>query len=75
MIIGMRRYSDEDLLSVMRDVASRHDGRCSHIKFERERLDGLVKIRPQTISRRFGSWDAALIKAGLPLNHRPGSNR
>jgi hypothetical protein len=68
MIIGMRRHSDEDLLRVMREVAARH-GRCSLTAFDRDRRDGLVKIWPQTISHRFGSWDAALMRAGLPLNH------
>jgi hypothetical protein len=75
MIIGMKRHSDEDLLQAMRDVAARHSGHCSLTTFDRDRLNGLVEIWPQTISHRFGSWDDALIKAGLPLNHRLDSNR
>jgi hypothetical protein len=74
MITGMR-HSDEDLLEVMRYVASRNGGRCGMYAYDRMRLAGEVKIWPKTISDRFGSWDKALEAAGLPLNHRPGSTR
>lgn len=77
-----RRITDEELLVAMRAHAADHDGRCSITSYQNVRraihFGRLVAEMPpsdRTITQRFGSWDAALVAAGLPINHRPGSTR
>jgi hypothetical protein len=57
-----RRYSDEDILAELRACA----GRVGRSPTMRElAADPRVRIHPQTIVQRFGSWNAAKREAGL----------
>lgn len=77
MIIGMtRRIADEELLEAMLAHARTHGGRCSITSYQNVRrairfgrLEADMPPSDRTITQRFGSWDAALVAAGLPLNH------
>ena len=57
----LEEYSDENLLSELRRVAEALNGRRLTIK----RFNELAKVHYTTIRYRFGSWQAALNKAGI----------
>ena len=54
-------YSDESLLAELRRVANSLQGQ----RLTRERFDSLGRVHSSTLHKRFGSWAAALDKAGI----------
>lgn len=54
-------YPDEHLLAELRRVAAIVDGPVTTAQLRRH-----SPIHPHTLQRRFGSWRAALVEAGLP---------
>lgn len=58
-----RRYSDDDLLEELRACAHRL-GRSPTMRDLVE--DERTRVHPQTLVERFGSWNAAKRRAGLP---------
>ena len=56
---------DEKLLADLRRVSELSvQGKVSQLDYKKH-----GKYQPGTISRRFGSWNNALLKAGLPINN------
>ena len=58
-------FTDEQLLSELRTVSNQLGGKLVTIDLFNQYAD----INPETIRRRFGSWWAALKKAGLPISN------
>jgi transposase len=58
---GNRRYSKQELLEMLRSCAQRHDGDCSASQFAADD----DTCAPETLQRRFGSWNNAKKRAGL----------
>jgi hypothetical protein len=61
-----RDTPEEELLADLKAVASRVSGALSQPQY---RVNG-GKFHPTTFARRFGSWNAALERAGVMLAHR-----
>ena len=60
---GMRRrYSDDEILSELKECAERLGRSPTMREFEGDRR---VHVHPQTVIERFGSWNAAKRQAGL----------
>jgi hypothetical protein len=60
---GMRRrYSDDEILSELKECAERLGRSPTMREFEGDRS---VHVHPQTVIERFGSWNAAKRQAGL----------
>ena len=60
---GMRRrYSDDDILSELKECAERLGRSPTMREFEGDRR---VHVHPQTVIERFGSWNTAKRTAGL----------
>jgi hypothetical protein len=60
---GMRRrYSDEQILTELKECAARLGRSPTMREFERDRHS---RVHPQTVIERFGSWNAAKRRAGL----------
>lgn len=57
----LENYSDESLLGELRRVAGAVEGQRLTI----ERFNTLSRVHSTTLRRRFGSWQAALDKAGI----------
>ena len=57
----LEEYSDEALLAELRRVAEAMKGQRLTI----ERFDSLARVHSTTLRNRFGSWQAALDKAGI----------
>ena len=57
----LEEYSDEALITEIRRVADSLQGQ----RLTRERFDSLARVHSSTLHRRFGSWAAALDKAGI----------
>jgi Homing endonuclease associated repeat len=57
-----RRYSDEQILSELKESAARLGRSPTMREFERDRRS---HVHPQTVVGRFGSWNAAKRQAGL----------
>lgn len=55
---------DEDLLSDLRRVAESGHGTLSAAAYTRHGKHAAI-----TVAKRFGSWNDALLKAGLPINN------
>jgi len=60
-------YSDETLLAELRRVADSLQGQ----RLTRERFDSLGRVHSSTLHNRFGSWAAALDKAGISESVAP----
>jgi hypothetical protein len=60
-------YSDESLLDELRRVAGSLQGQ----RLTRERFDSLGRVHSSTLHNRFGSWAAALDKAGISESVAP----
>ncbi|MDP3887415.1 homing endonuclease associated repeat-containing protein [Hydrogenophaga sp.] len=60
-------YSDESLLAELRRVADSLQGQ----RLTRERFDSLGRVHSSTLHNRFGSWAAALDKAGISESVAP----
>ena len=57
----LEEYSDEAILSELRRVAETMNGqRLTH-----DRFNSLSRVKSTTVRNRFGSWQAALDKAGI----------
>jgi len=63
----LEEYSDEALLAELRRVAESLDGR----RLTRKGYDELAHAHSSTLSNRFGSWTAALDKAGISESVAP----
>lgn len=63
---GIQRnpFSEEELLTELRHVSQKLDGRPVTV----EAFKTLGRMNPETIRRRFGSWGAALERAGLAIS-------
>src|SRR6266550_7316029 len=60
---GMRRrYSDDEILSELKECAERLGRSPTMREFEGDRS---VHVHPQTVIERFGSWNTAKRQAGL----------
>jgi len=57
----LEEYSDDALITELRRVADSMHGR----RLTRERFDSLARVHSSTLHKRFGSWAAALDKAGI----------
>lgn len=57
----LEEYSDESLLSELRRVATEFGGQ----RLTRERFDSVARVHSSTLHNRFGSWAAALDRAGI----------
>jgi 5-methylcytosine-specific restriction endonuclease McrA len=55
------RHTDEEIINELRNVASK----LGRLTFTAKTFDGLANIHSATVVRHFGSWAAALTKAGL----------
>lgn len=62
---AQRRFSDEDLIAELREVASNLEDRPVTV----EAFSQLARVNPETIRRRFGSWGAALDRANLAISN------
>lgn len=60
----MARYSDEDILSNLRAFSARFGGSPTSVGWDSEGFSP----HSRTVSKRFGTWNNALEKAGLDLN-------
>jgi hypothetical protein len=63
----LEEYTDEALLSELRRVADT----LSEQPLTRERFNSLARVHSSTISKRFGSWKAALDKAEISEETAP----
>lgn len=63
----LEEYTDEALLAELRRVAASCDGQ----RLTRDRFTQLAKVHASTLSNRFGSWAAALDKAGVSEETAP----
>ena len=61
-----RNVSDDDLIADVRRVAAKH--KASTVTKEQYRASG--KFGAETIRRHFGSWNEALVRAGLTVSKR-----
>lgn len=63
--LNSRYIPDKELIADLRKTAKklRKTGRKKHVSFIEYRRDG--RFNPATLYGRFGSWNAALLKAGL----------
>jgi len=57
-----RNISDEDLLEDLRRIGLSFGG-----KIQREQYNSLGKYHSSTVEKRFGTWNKALLKAGLEI--------
>jgi Homing endonuclease associated repeat len=57
-----RRYSDEEIIAALQACAVRLGRSPTMREFERDRQ---IRIHPQTVIERFGTWNAAKRRAGL----------
>lgn len=60
-----RTYSDEELLSELRQVSKRLGGKPVTV----ESFNKHARMNAETVRRCFGSWWAALKKAGLTISN------
>jgi len=60
-----RIFTDEQLLSEMRAVSQKLGGKPVSVELFNQHAD----MNAETVRRRFGSWWAALKKAGLPISN------
>lgn len=60
-------YSDDSLIGELRRVAGSLQGE----RLTRERFDSLGRVHSSTLHKRFGSWAAALDKAGISESVAP----
>lgn len=58
---GNRQYSNDELLGMVRRCQAKYGGNCTFQKFKQD--DEFPS--PETIHRRFGSWDSAKLAAEL----------
>jgi hypothetical protein len=63
----LAEYSDETLLAELRRVVDSLQGQ----RLTRERFDSLGRVHSSTLHNRFGSWAAALDKAGISESVAP----
>ncbi|HUF08680.1 MAG TPA: HNH endonuclease [Rhodothermales bacterium] len=63
-VVG-RTFTDEALLAELRTVAAKGDGGPVTIELFNQHAD----MNAETVRRRFGSWWAALKRAGLPISN------
>lgn len=64
-------YSEDSLLAEIRHVVSVFDG----ARLTREKFDNISRVHSSTLSRRFGSWNNALDKAGISESIAPRVRR
>jgi hypothetical protein len=64
--VDTREYTREELLEMLRECARRH-GKCTSNNFASD--DDFCS--PETVQRRFGSWNAAKEAAGLENGSKP----
>jgi hypothetical protein len=57
----LEEYTDEALLAEIRRVADSLHGQ----RLTRERFDAMARVHSSTLHKRFGTWSAALDKAGI----------
>lgn len=65
----LEEYSDDALLAELRRVAERMNGQ----RLTKERFNSLARVHSTTLRYRFGSWQAALDKAGISEEIAPRS--
>jgi len=68
---AQRRWSDQELLDCLRSCSEQIDRPISLPTFNQWRKEEADRPAPATIVFRFGSWNAALHRAGLPVRQDP----
>jgi hypothetical protein len=63
----LSEYTDEALIAELRRVADLLQGQ----RLTRERFDAIARVHSSTLHNRFGSWTAALDKAGISESIAP----
>lgn len=69
--MSRRRWSDEELVAAVRDVADRCREPLTSLAYDSYRRRG--EPSPSTLVERFGSWQTVLERAGVPAAGRSGT--